>query len=178
MMIAFHVLCVICSMTWACLYCYFATFATNRLTALSQVAYDANWLNWPPELQKYITLITARSQMPIHFTGLGLFRCTLEVLGQVSILQWKTFTVLQSKYPDYFFFFSFSSLGHLARTTWFLDTLHNANTFNDLKIRFHRGNTSYLSMYCTLTWFLHPQSAFSDRIYSSCWVGEMQPCEE
>ena len=71
---------------WPFLFCYYATFATDRLADLSQTAYNSNWLDWPPEHQNYLILIMARSQEPVRFTGFGLIDCSLEVFGKVSRL--------------------------------------------------------------------------------------------
>ena len=84
-MIAFNVCCAIVSLTWPFFFCYYATFTTNRVAALAQTAYNSNWFDWPPELQKYVILIIARSQEPVRLTGLGLIYCSLEVFAKVRI---------------------------------------------------------------------------------------------
>lgn len=130
MLIGFHVICVICSSIWPFLFCYFATFATYRVAAIAQAAYDSNWLDLPPRLQKYIILIITRSQETIHFTGFGLFSCTLEVLGKVRILFFSSY-----KFCWIVCFFSslFSSSKPLVLITLFSDALRNVNMANQLQ---------------------------------------------
>lgn len=46
--------------------------------------YAIDWFHLPVEFQSKIILIIARSQKRVHFNGLGLVHCSLEVLGKVS----------------------------------------------------------------------------------------------
>lgn len=104
-MIAYNVVCLIGSLIWPFLYCYFATFASDRVAALSQTVFNTNWFDWPPEIQKYFILVIARSQKQFEFTGLGLLGCSLEVLGKVRALICSSGTKILM-----LFFFYFSSL--------------------------------------------------------------------
>lgn len=88
-MLVFQVICVLTSVLWPLIYCYFATIATNRISMIGYSAYDTNWFEYPPKLQKYMILIIARSQETIYFTGFNLVYCTLEVFAKVSIFQIK-----------------------------------------------------------------------------------------
>lgn len=80
----FHIICIICSLTWPSLYCYFGSIATERIASIADIVYAANWYDYTPELRKHIILIVARSQEPVYFTGLGLIHCTVETFGKVS----------------------------------------------------------------------------------------------
>lgn len=79
------VVCLICALIWASIFCYFANSTTDRVAAIGEAAYDLNWFDHPVEMQKYMILIIGRSQEPAHFSGLNLIRCTLEVFGKVNI---------------------------------------------------------------------------------------------
>lgn len=78
------VLCLVCSLMWSFLFCYFANLATDHVSAIGDVAYCLNWFDHPVEMQKYLILIVARSHDRIYFTGLDLIPCTIEVFGKVT----------------------------------------------------------------------------------------------
>lgn len=79
----FDCLCIIGSLIWPYLFCYFATLTTNRIVAIGNAVYDSNWYNYKPMLQKCLILIISRTQKEVHFTGFTMVRCTLAVFGQV-----------------------------------------------------------------------------------------------
>lgn len=85
-MLVYHLICLFSSMCWPFLFCYYATLAIARISFMGDVAYNSNWVNYPPEFQKYIILIIARSQESIYFKGFGLIPCTLEIFGKVRSL--------------------------------------------------------------------------------------------
>lgn len=70
-------------MCWPFLFCYYATVATFRISYIGITAYEADWFFYPPEFQKYMVLVIARSHELIFFTGFGLIRCTLEIFGRI-----------------------------------------------------------------------------------------------
>lgn len=72
------------SMFWPYLFCYYATYITNRISFIGFAAYDTNWFDYPLDLQKHMILILARSQENVHFHGFNLIECTLEVFGKVT----------------------------------------------------------------------------------------------
>lgn len=82
--IAIDFICVICALIWCSLFCYFANMASDRLSSIGWAAYTADWHNYPVAWQKFIVLMILRSQKPVHFKGLNLINCTLEVFGKVS----------------------------------------------------------------------------------------------
>lgn len=84
LMIGFHFVAMVTSLIWPFLFSNSATFATDRISFIGDRAYNTNWIDYPPKLQKYFILIIARSQENVHFTGLNMFRCTLEVFGKVT----------------------------------------------------------------------------------------------
>lgn len=81
----YSVVCIACSLIWPYIFCYFASLTTDRVSAIGNIAYDVNWFDFPPKLQKYLILIINRSQEQVQFTGLNLIGCSLEVFGKVSI---------------------------------------------------------------------------------------------
>lgn len=82
-MIGFHFVAMVTSLIWPYLFSNFATFTTDRISSIGDTAYNMNWFDFPPNLQKYFISIIARSHENVHFTGLNMFRCTLEVFGKV-----------------------------------------------------------------------------------------------
>lgn len=84
-MIGFHVFgAMFSALLWPYLFSYFATFVTERVSFIGDTAYNTNWFDYPPELQKHFILFIARSQENVHFTGFNLIRCSLENFGQVK----------------------------------------------------------------------------------------------
>lgn len=118
--IIFDFLCIIGGIIWPYLFCYFATRTTKRVLSIGDSVYDMNWYEFPVTLQKYITLIIARSQKEVHFTGFTMVRCTLAVFGQVRSYHWFiiaiSYGIINKK------FFSLARLfKHLVRIIWFAD---------------------------------------------------------
>lgn len=89
--IVYDILCFVTSLIWPYFFCYFATFASDRVSSIGNIAYTSNWYEYPQPLRRYIILIVALSQQPIHFSGLGIIRCTLETFGGVSSIKWADF---------------------------------------------------------------------------------------
>lgn len=85
-MLTFHLICLISSMCWPFLFCYYSSLVTEQTSSISDIAYNTNWYEYPPEYQKYMILIIARSQELTYFTGFNLIRCSLETFGKVSSL--------------------------------------------------------------------------------------------
>lgn len=81
----FDVICVICSLIWTSLFCYYGNYASDRVSSIAVTTYDVDWFNYPVKLQKFIILTILRSQIPVYFNGLNLIDCTIEVFGTVSI---------------------------------------------------------------------------------------------
>lgn len=82
----FHICTMASSLIWPYFFSYFASSTTHRMALIGDIIFDSNWFDFPPELQKYMILIIARSQYPSQFTGLGLYDCTLAELGNVRYL--------------------------------------------------------------------------------------------
>lgn len=78
--------CILCGLVWPAIISHYATFISDRVSSIGEMAYDSNWPDYPPYLGKHIILITARSQHPVFFHGLGLVGCNREVFGRVCIL--------------------------------------------------------------------------------------------
>lgn len=67
-------------------FCYFAAHTTKRIASIGETTYNSSWCEYPPELQKYVSIIILRSQRPSHFTGLGVFRCNLKTFCKVRVM--------------------------------------------------------------------------------------------
>lgn len=87
----FLLLCISSFLIWPFLFCYFANLTIEHIGRIDETSYNSNWYEFPNEIKKYLILIIARSQKPIHFNGLGMFHCTLEAFGKVSSLTRKSF---------------------------------------------------------------------------------------
>lgn len=82
-MIVFAMVNIFSWLYWPFMFCYSANSVTNRMATVGDIAFDLNWFDYPPEFGKFIVLIIARFQKSMHFTGLNLFPCTLQVFGDV-----------------------------------------------------------------------------------------------
>lgn len=80
----FRVICIICSLMWPYLFCYYASHTTDRILTIDNVAYDLNWYDCPLEVQKNLMFLIARSHQPIRIRGFKLIPCTLEGFGRVK----------------------------------------------------------------------------------------------
>ena len=47
-----------CALGWASVYCYSASFVTERILSNGNTMWSTNWFDYPPELRKYVLLIT------------------------------------------------------------------------------------------------------------------------
>lgn len=95
--------CFLCSVCWPYAFCYFAEMTTQHIVRVGGMAFEANWMEYPVEVQKYITLIIARSQYPTRFTGLGIISCTLEMFSKVKLflnfmLEQKVFALVKNSF--------------------------------------------------------------------------------
>lgn len=65
--------------------CYFATQASENVQSIGDSAFDdLSWFRLPTNLRRKIWMIILRSQSPVHFMGLKLIPCTLEMFTVVS----------------------------------------------------------------------------------------------
>lgn len=76
---------LIVSLCWPFLCCYFATLTSDRIFLISHVVYGSKWHLYPLKLQKYITLVIARSQQDAQLTGFNLIGCSLFTFGNVRL---------------------------------------------------------------------------------------------
>lgn len=76
---------LIVSLCWPFLCCYFATLTSDRIFLISHIVYGSKWYLYPLKLQKYITLVIARSQQDAQFTGFNLIGCSLFTFGNVRL---------------------------------------------------------------------------------------------
>lgn len=83
----FHLSCIGTSLIWPYFFSNCASVTTHQMVLFGETVFNSKWFNYPPELQKYMVLVIARSQYPSQFTGLGLFECSLEAFAQVSFFK-------------------------------------------------------------------------------------------
>lgn len=118
---------ILCSLMWPSIFCYFADLTTDRVLKIGDTVYDLNWFDQPVEMQKYVTLMIARSQERIYFSGLGLITCSLEAFGKVCIcFDWsKTQHNTSLAFcASTFSYFIYSFWIRLAHSMWFFDAYH------------------------------------------------------
>lgn len=113
--IAFRIVRIFCASIWASLYCYFAAFATQRISSTGDSVYKLIWFNYPLGIQKSLVLLIAQSHRPMDFTGLKIVHCSLEALGRVRIFRRKKILGF-NHLMTHIFFCSFSN--HLAPSTF------------------------------------------------------------
>lgn len=70
-------------MMWTFFLCYYGTLATEHVRSVDNMVYNADWLDYPVVLRKYIILIIAQSRSTGYFDGFGLISCTLEAFAKV-----------------------------------------------------------------------------------------------
>lgn len=90
----FYLICLLCSLNWTFVLCYAATTATSALEDISKYVYSSKWYEYPPEMQKCLILLMARSQRPVYFTGMRMVRCTLDVFMRVKLTLYSFFILL------------------------------------------------------------------------------------
>lgn len=73
------------SLSWPLCFCYFATFATARVSHIGSTVFESNWYDYPSELHKHITIIMSVSQKVVHFMGFNMIVCNLETFGMVNV---------------------------------------------------------------------------------------------
>lgn len=75
-----------CGLFWPFLFCHYGTIATDCIRSIDLASYNANWLDYPPELRKYIIPIIAQSRSKINFNGFNLLSCSLEAFAKVLFI--------------------------------------------------------------------------------------------
>lgn len=136
--------CILCGLFWPAFISHYASHATDRISSIGDLVYNSNWIEYPPQLRKYAILIIARSQEPVYFWGLNLFRCTLHGFGFVSAsLNLLVFiTVFVGDLIIFPFLLPFyRSAEHLHPTILHLEQCHDAkigfNKITHFKCYFH-----------------------------------------
>lgn len=83
--IAFDLLCFVCSLIWPFLFCCYANTTFEQVLSIGDDAFNLNWYGCPNDVQKFIILIVQRAYEVKPFVGLGLIPCTLEIFGRVIL---------------------------------------------------------------------------------------------
>lgn len=79
----YSVICIVASLMWPLLFCYYADLTTNRMAAIGNDIYCLNWYDYPFEVRKYLILMIAYSQERIYFNGFNFVSCTLVTFSKV-----------------------------------------------------------------------------------------------
>lgn len=66
------------------LHCYFGELATESYDKMAESLNDINWTELPIETQKYIILMTANMQRPLHYHGFNVAVLDLKTFSTVS----------------------------------------------------------------------------------------------
>lgn len=72
--------------------------ATDNFEAMSDRLYECKWYELPIGLQKYFVLMIQNTQKPIHYSGFGVLRLTLETFTGVGIKKSASKFQLSQKY--------------------------------------------------------------------------------
>lgn len=68
-------------------YCYFADQITCRLIDLTDIAYNAEWILFPKDVQIGFARIIQTANKPIHFSCVGIANCNLESCKKVFLYE-------------------------------------------------------------------------------------------
>lgn len=82
--ILFNIVCLICGLIWPFLLCNSATTANQAMISMNRIAYGGKWYNYPVKWRKHTFLMVTQTQKDKFFSGLSLFRCSLELFAKVS----------------------------------------------------------------------------------------------
>lgn len=69
--------CVFVSGSNLFLYCYFGGRATIDIVSYANILFESSWYKLPIELQKFIIVMIANGQAPIHYHGFGIAHLNL-----------------------------------------------------------------------------------------------------
>lgn len=66
------------------LYCYFGALGTESYEKMADALFESNWPDLPVTLQKYIVIMIAGMQKPIHYHGFGIANLNLKTFISVK----------------------------------------------------------------------------------------------
>lgn len=127
------------------LYCYLGKLATESYAKMADCVYDSNWYKMPLNLQKYLVLMIANAQAPLHYHGFKIAVLSLETLTKVGKIQIKIheFDKNQKVISNFIFklfqfFFGFWNWHFLnfAATSSNIHLLHDVQNIN-IQINIH-----------------------------------------
>lgn len=64
-------------------YCFFGKLTTDSYFKMAQTLYDSNWMRSSIEVQKYMVLMIANMQKPLHYHGFSVVVLNLETFSGV-----------------------------------------------------------------------------------------------
>lgn len=68
------------------LYCFFGKLATESFEKSAECLYECNWQDLSVKLQKYLVLMIANSQKPLHYHGFGVAILNLQTFCGVGLV--------------------------------------------------------------------------------------------
>lgn len=75
---------MIVATTQCFLYCWFGEDVTTSFDNVGDIAFMADWLQYPAEFHKGIQMIIHISQKPVYMRGFSTIYCTRDVFKKVS----------------------------------------------------------------------------------------------
>ncbi|XP_061513937.1 odorant receptor 2a [Anopheles gambiae] len=76
-------------------YCFFCTELATTGTLIARQSYEFRWEEHDPKIQKMISTIVARSQLPLRITACGFITVNVELFAKVVKTTYSVFIVLK-----------------------------------------------------------------------------------
>lgn len=90
------------SLSYLFLYCYFGKLATESFQKMTDCMFESNWQELPINLQKYLILMIANMQRPLHYHGSRIAVLNLVSFTKVS-REGRNRKIIPIKiYPEFF----------------------------------------------------------------------------
>lgn len=67
------------------LYCYFGQVSSESFEQMADILFDTNWPDLSVPMQKYIVIMIANMQKPLHFHGFRMVNLDLKTFINVKI---------------------------------------------------------------------------------------------
>lgn len=112
--------CVFVSGSTMFLYCYFGGRASIDIISYPNLLFQSSWFKLPTEYQKFIVVMIANAQIPLHYHGFGMARLNLA-----------TFAAVISNFEELKFCYSFLYFW----IVWFPANEQSTATFIDFWLR-------------------------------------------
>lgn len=107
--------CVFVSGSNLFLYCYYGGRSTIDIVKYPNLFFGSAWYKLPTEFQKYIIIMIANAQLPLHYHGFGVARLNLATFVGVLLLNISPPNLCYVIYFIFSFYESFSAIIWLSR---------------------------------------------------------------